>query len=104
MNRITPHSRFPEFREHLRAYPHLFTKWTGTMFRFQTINFPTPKDVLSGAGARSHGGRWNAPGLAALYGSISDSVALEECKASDRYYGLITKSPRLVVAIEVQLQ
>ena len=30
-------------------------------------------------------------------------TALEECKANERYYGVVTKSPRLLVAIEAQL-
>lgn len=77
--------------------------WTGTFFRFQTIDFPAPKDVLSGEGARERGGRWNQPGLAAVYGSTTDVTALEECKANDRYYGVRTKSPRLLVAVEARL-
>jgi RES domain-containing protein len=28
---------------------------------------------------------------------------LEECKANDRYYGILTKGPRLLVAVEAQL-
>jgi RNA polymerase sigma factor (sigma-70 family) len=43
------------------------------------------------------------PGLATLYGSTTDTIALEECKANDRYYGVTTKSPRLLVAIEARL-
>lgn len=38
-----------------------------------------------------------------LYGSTTDNTALDECKANDRYYGVQTKSPRLLVAIEAQL-
>jgi len=49
------------------------------------------------------GGRWNPPGLATLYGSTTDTIALEECKANDRYYGVLTASPRLLVAIEARL-
>lgn len=32
------------------------------------------EDMLSGAGAREYGGRWNSPGLAAVY--LGDSLAL----------------------------
>src|SRR5690349_543978 len=97
------HPRFAELRDLFHAHPEWFRPWTGTLFRFQTIDFPRPKDVLHGAGARWRGGRWNPPGLAAVYGSTSDSTALEECKANDRYYGVVTKSPRLLVAIEARL-
>jgi len=50
-----------------------------------------------------HGGRWNQPGLATVYGSTTDTTALEECKANDRYYGVQTRGPRLLVAIEAHL-
>lgn len=38
-----------------------------------------------------------------LYGSTTDTTALEEFKANERYYGVVTKSPRLLVAIEASL-
>lgn len=95
--------RFAALCNRLRNHPEWLGNWNGTLFRFQTIDFPSPRDILSGEGARWRGGRWNPPGLATLYGSTTDATALEECKASDRYYGVQTKSPRLLVAIEVQL-
>jgi RES domain-containing protein len=97
------HPRFAGLRDGFRAHPEWFTPWTGTFFRFQTVDFPTARDVLSGDGARTHGGRWNSPGIAALYGSTTDTTALEESKANDRYYGVETRSPRLVVAIEARV-
>lgn len=100
---IHRHPRFAELRDEFRDHPEWFTLWTGTLFRFHTVDFPTARDVLSGDGARRRGGRWNAPGLATIYGSTTDTTALEECKANDRYYGVETKSPRLLVAIEAQL-
>ncbi len=100
---IPPHPRFAELRDLFRTHPEWFAAWQGTLYRFQAVDFPTPGDVLSGHGARRRGGRWNPPGLATLYGSTTDFVALEECKANDRYYGVETKSPRLLVAIEAQL-
>lgn len=100
---IHRHPRFAELRDELQAHPEWFVPWQGTLYRFQTVDFPTPGDVLSGAGASGRGGRWNGPGLATVYGSTTDTTALEECKAHDRYYGVETKSPRLLVAIEAQL-
>ncbi|HEY3761274.1 MAG TPA: RES family NAD+ phosphorylase [Verrucomicrobiae bacterium] len=100
---IHRHPRFVELRDLFRAHPEWFSAWRGTLFRFQTVDFPAPKDVLSGEGARWRGGRWNPPGLATLYGSTTDRTALDECKAHDRYYGVETKSPRLLVALEARL-
>lgn len=101
---VHPHPRFAELRDLFREHPEWFRPWAGALFRFQTVDFPAPKDVLSGEGARQRGGRWNPPGLAAIYGSTTDTTALEECKANDRYYGVVTKSPRLLVAIETRLE
>lgn len=64
---------------------------------------PTRADIKR-AGAARHGGRWNPPGLAAVYGSSSDVVALMEAKANDAYYGVETVAPRLVVAVRAQLR
>lgn len=97
------HPHLAKWRDLFRDHPEWFGAWNGTLFRFQTVDYPAPKDVLSGEGAKGRGGRWNAPGLATLYGSTTDTTALEECKAHDRYYGVQTKSPRLLVAIEVRL-
>ncbi len=101
--RLQPNPRFEDFQEIMAAHPEWLTPWSGTFFRFQTIDFPSAKDVLSGEGARVRGGRWNQPGLATVYGSTTDTTALEECKANDRYYGVDTKGPRLLVAVEAQL-
>ncbi|MBI2925080.1 MAG: RES family NAD+ phosphorylase [Verrucomicrobia bacterium] len=103
IQRVRSHPRFAELRDLFRAHPEWFEPWTGTLFRFQTVDYPAPKHVLSGEGARQRGGRWNPPGLAALYGSVTDTAALEECKSTDRYYGVATKSPRLLVAIDARL-
>lgn len=103
IQRLHPHPRFAELRDLFRAHPPSFGPWTGTFFRFQTVSFPAPRDVLSGEGASQRGGRWNPPGLATLYGSTTDTTALEECKANDRYYGTVTTHPRLLVAIEARL-
>jgi RES domain-containing protein len=101
--RIQPNPRFSELYEALSAHPDWLKPWSGVFFRFQTVDFPAPTDVLSGQGARQRGGRWNRPGISALYGSTTDTTALEESKANDRYYSIETKSPRLLVAIEARL-
>jgi RES domain-containing protein len=95
--------RYAEFHQILAAHPEWLRPWNGTLFRFQTINYPSPKDIVSGDGAKRRGGRWNPPGLLAVYGSDTDSTALEECKANDRYYGIVTKAPRILVAVDAKV-
>lgn len=97
------HPRFLELRDQFRNHPEWFTPWSGTLFRFQTLDFPASRDVLNGKGAAYRGGRWNPAGLPAVYGSTSDTTALAECKSTDHYYGVITKTPRILVAIEADL-
>lgn len=99
----SPNPRYADIRATLAAHPEWPYPWNGHFFRFQTIKFPAAKDILSGAGAWQRGGRWNPPGVAALYGSTTDTAALEEAKSNDRYYGLETKTPRLVVAIQAKV-
>ena len=99
----SPNPRYAEIRATLAAHPEWLSLWNGHFFRFHTIKFPAAKDILSGAGAWQRGGRWNPPGVAALYGSTTDTAALEEAKSNDRYYGLETKTPRLVVAIQAKV-
>jgi RES domain-containing protein len=97
------HPRFAELRDEFRDHPEWFAPWSGLLFRFQTVDYPLAKEILSGKGAAGRGGRWNPPGYPTIYGSTTDTTALEECKANDRYYGIVTKGPRLLVAIEAQL-
>jgi len=97
------HPRFAGLRDELLTRSDGFKPWMGTVYRFQTLDFPSPTDVLSGHGARMRGGRWNPRGLPAVYGSTTDTTALQECQANDRYYGVVNRSPRILVAIEATL-
>jgi RES domain-containing protein len=101
--RLQSNPRFAEFQSIMKGHPEWLKPWSGCFFRFQTIEFPSAEDILSGEGARGRGGRWNQPGLATVYGSATDTTALEECKANDRYYGVESIGPRILVAVDAQL-
>ncbi len=77
----------------------------GTIYRSTSPRYATSSDLVSGAGSRLHGGRWNPIGVAAVYGSFTPETALAETLAHCRYYGLPVHAamPRTFVAIEFSL-
>lgn len=81
--------------------------WSGTIFRFTGMKYASRADLLSGAGARRHGGRWNPPNqFNCIYGSLDAEVAHQETMASYERYGIPrSKIPPLVqVSIALRLQ
>lgn len=102
---IKPNPRFDELRADLQRHAaELLGPWAGDCWRFQAITHPSGREILNGEGALRNGGRWNAPGtFAVVYGSTIESVALEESKAVDRYYGLITRKARIFVCIGIRM-
>jgi len=81
------------------------TALEGTIYRSTSPRYATSSDLVSGAGSRLHGGRWNPVGVAAVYGSFTPETALAETLAHCRYYGLPVHAamPRTFVAIEFVL-
>jgi RES domain-containing protein len=71
----------------LNAHPDWLKPWSGVFFRFQTVDFPSIKNIISGEGARQRGGRWNQPGTPALYGSTE--CELDACKNAGFITGII---------------
>jgi RES domain-containing protein len=82
----------------------ILTPWEGHIWRFNAIDYPQPSDILNGHGALHHGSRWNARGtFPVVYGSTDERVAVAEVKATDCYYGLTVRRPRLFVCIRLKL-
>lgn len=53
--------------------------WEGTIYRFVTVPYSNRHDLMSGAGSRLHGGRWNPPGrFKVIYGSLAPDTAIIE--------------------------
>jgi RES domain-containing protein len=79
--------------------------FSGKTFRSATPHYATEKDLLTGEGSRRFGGRWNPPGLAAVYASLTPETAMAETLAHARYFGLseYDAMPRTFVAISVDL-
>jgi len=81
----------------------------GLFFRSVEYRYMDPIDVLSGAGARAHGGRFAPVGTRAVYLSVTDSGASKEVTARKLRLGgvgqiSIDKYPRVVYAVAVDLK
>ena len=78
---------------------------SGTVYRSVPPKYASSSDLLTGEGGRRMGGRWNPPGTAAVYGSLTPQTAMEETLAHARYYGLPIHAamPRTFVAIDFVL-
>lgn len=77
------------------------------MFRSVTPKYARSADLLSGAGSRRVGGRWNPPGhMNAVYASLDAESAMREALSHYRYYGIPEHEamPRVFVAIRVKLR
>lgn len=87
---------------------HLVTRTiplSGEIYRSTSPRYANSIDLLTGDGSRRFGGRWNPPGVRAVYGSFTPQTALEESLAHADYYSLPVNStmPRTFVAIEFTL-
>lgn len=70
-----PRASIPDRRERTRM-PYPLKPLRCPLWRMLTIRYQ--RDPLSGEGARLHGGRWNAPGQAALYLGTDHATAIAE--------------------------
>ena len=69
--------------------------------------YARPNDILSGHGAYQAGGRWNAPGIYAIYGSLEPGLAADESfNFLLRHFGWQSRDvpPRMLVGIRVSLR
>lgn len=84
----------------------LATAFVGTAYRSSTPLYATEDDLLTGEGSRQNGVRWNPPGIAVVYASLTPEVAMAETLAHNRYYGIAIEEamPRTFAAIEATLQ
>ena len=91
-----------------RMMPLLSTavEFVQTVYRSTTPKYATESDILSGAGSKRDGGRWNPVGIAVVYNSLTPETAMSETFAHYRYFGIpIEESmPRTFVATVVKLR
>jgi RES domain-containing protein len=93
-------------RESLKdAGQEILIPWEGHIWRFNAIEYTQPSEILSGLGALKFGSRWNARDtFPVVYGSTDERIAIAEVKASESYYGLTVRKPRLFVCIRLRLE
>ena len=76
-----------------------------TVFRSAGIRYSTESDFLSGNGAAKVGGRWNPPGLRAVYASLDPVTATKESYQNFSAYGFKKQviKPRVFIGADVDL-
>jgi RES domain-containing protein len=75
---LEPSPFYNDFRAILGQNKEIFGPWSGVIFRSVSPQYARPNDILSGHGAYQAGGRWNAPGIYAIYGSLEPGLAADE--------------------------
>jgi RES domain-containing protein len=81
--------------------------WEGPVFRFVMVAYSNRADLISGAGSRIHGARWNPPGLFnVVYGSLSAETAVTESLQTSNGFGIppAKARPRVFAVLSLKLQ
>jgi RES domain-containing protein len=75
-------------------------------YRSVTPKYAQKQDILSGEGSRKSGGRWNPPGMVAVYLSLTPEIAMAETLAHFHYRGIPVAAamPRVFVAVTARLK
>jgi RES domain-containing protein len=81
--------------------------WAGVVYRSASVAYANRDDLVTGAGAKHAGARWNPPNsVPSVYASLERWTATEEALAHHRYFGFPeeTALPWVMVATRVNLQ
>lgn len=103
---LRPHPESSRLRSRLTGCSTDARPWDGTVYRIVTYRFATRGDLLTGAGSKRFGGRWNPPGcFEAVYAGLDIETAIAEVYGRFTRAGLtpVDLTPRVLVAIEVRL-
>lgn len=75
-------------------------------FRFAAVKYANEVDLISGDGASSNGGRWNRPGIRAIYVSLDPRTAVEESYQEFLKYGFKVKDirPRVIAGVKLNVR
>ena len=101
---LQPHPLYALFAERLSSMPR--RRWAGIGFRSVIPRYANTRDMISGVGAFHGGGRWNPPGIHAVYASLEPGLSVNEAMHvvfSDRGFTVGDIRPRLIAGIRCQL-
>ena len=106
MNDVTPHASNNRFLRVASDGLVTFGGRTGIAYRSARPCYAKRGHLLTGAGSKKYGGRWNPPGsFAAVYLSLTLEVAVAEAVAHQRYFGIPEHAalPRTFVGVRLGL-
>jgi RES domain-containing protein len=84
----------------------LTAPWRGELLRSASPEYASRDDIVTGAGSKTAGARWNPPNsFRTVYASLDVETAVAEALAHFRHYGLpVSRAlPRVIVALEAKL-
>jgi len=104
---LSENTFYERARRLVQNEPGCVKPWSGVIFRSVSPKYAAPAALLSGEGALRSGGRWNAPGVRAVYGSLEPGLAADESfRALLEHFGWENQDvpPRMVVAIRCSFE
>jgi RES domain-containing protein len=101
---LQPHPLYTFFAEQLSVTTP--KSWSGIGFRSVAPRYANARDMISGMGGFHGGGRWNTPGIHAVYASLEPGLSVNEAMGvvfSDRGFNVRDIRPRLVAGLRCRL-
>jgi RES domain-containing protein len=80
--------------------------WHGELYRSSAPRYANKDDLLTGAGSKTAGARWNPPNsFRTLYSSLDPHTAIDEALSHFAHYALpiAPAMPRVIVSLEARL-
>jgi len=103
---MTPHPESERLARALTRCELLVQEWAGCAYRSSSPEYSNRDDLITGAGAKKTGGRWNPKGsFHTVYASLDFETAAAEAMAFNRRFRIAEHMamPRVFAALEAQL-
>lgn len=103
---MTPHPESERLERALARCTTFAETWAGFVYRSSSPEYASRDDLITGAGAKKTGGRWNPKeSFHTVYASLDVETATAEAMAHNRRFRIPehTAMPRLFAALEVEL-